>query len=162
MLDACPIRSRFRAGLIDLREEPTLTRRPRVIASSQSSDSPSEPPLLARIQTSLDDDKCEDIVTIDLKGRSSLCDAIVVATGRSTRHVAAVAENLAQRLKEWGFTGAHLEGLPQGDWVLLDAGDVIVHIFRAEVRAYYDIEGMWSVDERPLQKRGASHAGSAA
>ena len=123
---------------------------------------PSETPLLARILTSLDDDKAEDLVTIDLTGRSSLCDAIVVATGRSTRHVAALAENLGRRLKEWGFTRARVEGLPQGDWVLIDTGDVIVHLFRAEVRAYYDLEGMWSVDERPERRRRPSLAGSVA
>jgi ribosome-associated protein len=102
-------------------------------------------------------------VVIDLKGRSSLCDAIVVATGRSSRHVGSVAENLAQRLKEFGFSGARLEGLPQSDWVLIDAGDVIVHLFRAEVRAYYDLEGMWSVDEISQRRgSGASHAASMA
>ena len=119
--------------------------------------------MLARIVSSLDDDKAEDIVTIDLTGRSSLCDALVVATGRSSRHVAATAENLARRLKDAGFTGARIEGLPQGDWVLIDAGDVIVHLFRAEVRAYYDLEGMWSVDERSNRRHASSqHAGSAA
>lgn len=101
-------------------------------------------------------------MAIDLKGRSSLCDAIVVATGRSARHVAALAENLVQHLKEWGFTGARVEGLSQGDWVLIDAGDVIVHLFRAEVREYYDLESMWSVDERATRSRSTAHAGSAA
>jgi ribosome-associated protein len=123
---------------------------------------PAAPPLLARIQSTLDDGKAENIVTIDLKGRSSLCDAIVVATGRSARHVSALAENLATHLKEWGFTGARVSGLPQGDWVLIDAGDVIVHLFRAEVREYYDLESMWSVDERAGRKRAPAHAGSAA
>ena len=108
---------------------------------------PFEPALLARIQSSLEDDKAEDLVTIDLTGRSALTDALVLATGRSTRHVAALAENLARRLKEWGFGTARIEGLPQGDWVLIDTGDVVVHVFREEVRAYYDLEGMWSVDE---------------
>ena len=117
---------------------------------------------MARILSSLEDDKAEDIKTIDLTGRSSLCDAIVIATGRSSRHVAAVAENLARRLKEWGYPSPHMEGLPQGDWVLIDAGDVIVHLFREEVRAYYDLEGMWSVDERPERLRKPSRAGSAA
>jgi ribosome-associated protein len=141
----------------------TLSRKPRLSLSTPAEHPASEPPLLARIVSSLDDDKAEDIVTIDLTGRSSLCDAIVVATGRSTRHVAATAENLAQRLKDAGFTGARIEGLPQGDWVLIDAGDVIVHLFRAEVRAYYDLEGMWSVDERSTRRRSSSqHAGSAA
>jgi ribosome-associated protein len=118
--------------------------------------------LLERIQTSLDDGKAEDIVTIDLKGRSSLCDALVIATGRSARHVAALAENLATQLKQWGFHGARVEGQQQGDWVLIDAGDVIVHLFRAEVRAYYDLESMWSVDERAGKKRAGAHVSSAA
>lgn len=97
-------------------------------------------------------------MTIDLAGRSSLTDAIVIATGRSSRHVASLAENLGRRLKEWGFSGGRIEGLPQGDWVLIDAGDVIVHLFRNEVRAYYDLEGMWSVDEK---KPGARETASA-
>ncbi|MBN9558381.1 MAG: ribosome silencing factor [Alphaproteobacteria bacterium] len=96
---------------------------------------------------SLDDDKAEDIVTIDLEGRSSLADALVIATGRSARHVASTAEHLARRLKEAGYGTRPIDGLQQGDWVLVDAGDVIVHIFRQEVRDYYDLEGMWSVAE---------------
>lgn len=105
------------------------------------------PEVLARILASLDDDKAEEIVSIDLSGRSSLCDAIVVASGRSSRHVAAIAEHLARRLKEAGYGTRPMNGTGQGDWALVDAGDVIVHIFRPEVRAYYDLEGMWSVDE---------------
>ena len=116
-------------------------------SQSASPRAASEPTLLARVLSSLDDDKAEDIVTIDLEGRSSLCDAIVVATGTSSRHVASTAEHLVRRLKEAGYGTARVEGLPQGDWVLIDAGDVIVHLFRAEVRAYYDLEGMWSVGE---------------
>ena len=103
--------------------------------------------LLARIVKSLDDDKAEDIVTIDLEGRSSLADAIIIATGRSSRHVASIAEHLARKLKEAGYGTRPIDGATQGDWVLVDAGDVIVHIFRPEVRSYYDLEGMWSVDE---------------
>ncbi len=141
---------------------PTLTRMPRVKLSSPERPLPLNPPLLARILSSLDDDKAEDVVTIDLVGRSSLCDAIVVATGRSSRHVASLAENLARRLKEHDFGGVRIEGLPQGDWVLIDAGDVVVHLFRAEVRAYYDLEGMWSVDERDRRRVKTEHAGSAA
>lgn len=108
---------------------------------------PIEPTLLARILTSLDDDKAEDIVTIDLDGRSSLADAIVIANGRSARHVSSIAEHLARRLKEAGYGTRPIDGLQSGDWVLVDAGDVIVHIFRPEVRNYYDLEGMWSVQE---------------
>ena len=114
--------------------------------------------MLSRIITSLDDDKAEDSVTIALKGRSSLCDAVIVATGRSARHVASTAEHLARRLKEAGYGAPRVEGLPQGDWVLVDAGDVIVHLFRPEVRAYYDLEGMWSVDEPAQPKRESAAA----
>jgi len=71
-----------------------------------------------------------------------------------------LAENLARRWKEWGYGTARVEGLPQGDWVLIDAGDVVVHIFRSEVRAYYDLEGMWSVDEVSHRRRSAEHAGA--
>ena len=135
---------------------------PRVKLSSDTSTPPSEPTLLARILSALDDDKAEDIVTIDLTGRSSLCDAIVIATGRSTRHVASLAENLARRMKEWGWGGVRVEGLTQGDWVLIDAGDVIVHLFRAEVRSYYDLEGMWSVGEKGAKSPKPERVGSAA
>ena len=135
---------------------------PRVKLSSDKTSAPTEPALLTRIVSSLDDDKAEDIVTIDLKGRSSLCDAIVIGTGRSTRHVASLAENLARRLKEWGVGGVRVEGLTQGDWVLIDAGDVIVHLFRDEVRSYYDLEGMWSVGEKSGKSPKSERVGSAA
>jgi ribosome-associated protein len=116
-------------------------------AAAQSATEQAEPSLLSRILVSLDDDKAEDIVTIDLEGRSSLADSIIIANGRSQRHVSAIAERLARRLKEAGYGTRPVDGLGSGDWVLVDAGDVIVHIFRPEVRAYYDLEGMWSVKE---------------
>jgi ribosome-associated protein len=116
--------------------------------------SASDPTLLSRILASLDADKAEDIVTIDLEGRSSVADALVIASGRSARHVAAIAENLARKLKEAGYGARPVDGLSQGDWVLVDAGDVIVHVFRPEVRVYYDLEGMWSVRE---PERAAAH-----
>jgi ribosome-associated protein len=86
-------------------------------------------------------------VTIDLGGRSALADALVIASGRSARHVSAIAEHLARRLKEAGYGTRPVTGAGQGDWALVDAGDIIVHVFRPEVRDYYDLEGMWSVDE---------------
>jgi ribosome-associated protein len=113
-----------------------------------------DPVLLKRIIASLEDDKAEEITTIDLGGRSSLCDAIVVASGRSSRHVASIADHLARRLKEAGYGTRPVNGTQQGDWALVDAGDVIVHIFRPEVRSYYDLEGMWRVEE-PKRGKGS-------
>ena len=109
---------------------------------------PKAPPqsdLLMRILASLDGDKAENIVTINLEGRSALADAAVIASGRSSRHVAAIADHLARRLKEGGYGTRPVSGAAAGDWVLVDAGDVIVHVFRPEVRDYYDLEGMWNV-----------------
>lgn len=121
--------------------------RARKPAAAKTAKRETETTLLTRILTSLDDDKAEEIVTIDLKGRSSLSDVIVVANGRSSRHVASIAEHLARRLKEAGYGTRPVDGAGQGDWALVDAGDVIVHVFRPEVRSYYDLEGMWSVEE---------------
>jgi len=121
--------------------------RARKPAAAKTAKRETETTLLSRILTSLDDDKAEEIVTIDLKGRSSLSDIIVVANGRSSRHVASIAEHLARRLKEAGYGTRPVDGAGQGDWALVDAGDVIVHVFRPEVRSYYDLEGMWSVEE---------------
>ena len=98
------------------------------------------------ILNKLEDDKAEDIVAIDLLGKSPIADAVIVASGRSARHVNALADHLLRALKEAGFGRAQVEGLPAADWVLIDAGDVIVHLFRPEVRAFYQIEKIWSVD----------------
>ena len=92
----------------------------------------------------LDDAKAEDAVTIDLAGRSPMADHMVIASGRSDRHVGAIAEQLRTKLKQLGLTDIRIEGLPHCDWVLVDAGDVIVHIFRPEVRTFYNLEKMWS------------------
>jgi len=97
------------------------------------------------------------VVTIDLEGRSALADAIVIASGRSGRHVASIAEHLARRLKEAGYGTRPISGTGTGDWALVDAGDIIVHVFRPEVRDYYDLEGMWSVDE-PVKESGRAAA----
>ena len=102
--------------------------------------------LLSTILKSLDDDKAENIVSIGLTGKTSIADHMVVASGRSQRHVGAVADHLVRSLKEAGFGTAKVEGMPGCDWVLIDTGDVIVHIFRPEVREFYNIEKMWSAD----------------
>ncbi len=94
----------------------------------------------------LDDDKAQDIVVIDLKDKSSIADCMIVASGRSQRHVGAVADHLLRALKEVGAGKARVEGMPHCDWVLIDAGDVIVHLFRPEVRSFYNLEKIWSVD----------------
>jgi ribosome-associated protein len=98
------------------------------------------------IVSRLDADKAQDIVLIDLKGKSSVADAMIVASGRSHRHVGALADHLLRALKDHGHGRARVEGLPHCDWVLIDAGDVVVHIFRPEVRSFYNIEKIWSVD----------------
>ena len=95
---------------------------------------------------SLDDAKAEQVVAIDIAGKSSLADYMVVTTGRSNRHVAAVADQVVKALREKGFTKPRIEGLPHADWVLVDGGDVIVHIFRPEVREFYNIEKMWQAE----------------
>jgi ribosome-associated protein len=95
------------------------------------------------ILSRLDDMKAEDTVTIDLRGKSSFSDYMVVTTGRANRHVGAIAENVAKGLKESGIKSPHIEGLPNCDWVLIDSGDVIVHIFRPEVREFYNLERLW-------------------
>jgi ribosome-associated protein len=93
----------------------------------------------------LDEEKAQDVLFIDIQGRSALADALIVASGRSQRHVGAMADHLLRTLKDHGFGKARVEGLPHCDWVLIDAGDVIVHLFRPEVRAYYNLEKIWSV-----------------
>jgi ribosome-associated protein len=92
----------------------------------------------------LDDMKAEDTVTIDLNGKTAFADAMVVTSGRSNRHVGAVADRVLEGLKKAGIPDARVEGMPHCDWVLIDAGDVIVHVFRPEVRAFYDLEKMWA------------------
>ena len=99
--------------------------------------------LLASVLASVDDDKAEEIVQIDLRGRSDVADYMVICSGRSSRQVASISEKLADRLKEQFHLSAKMEGKETGDWVLIDAGDVIVHVFRPEVREFYDLEKMW-------------------
>ena len=102
--------------------------------------------LLKDIVHWLDEAKAENVVTIDLAGKSSIGDFMVVATGRSDRHVGAIADQLHRKLKENGRGRVRVEGLAACDWVLIDTGDIIVHVFRAEVREFYNLEKMWSAD----------------
>ena len=120
------------------------TRQVEAMSEGQTSQS-----LLDQITTWLDEAKAEEIVTIDLKGKSSMGDFMVIASGRTDRHVGAVADQLAQKLKEEGQTRVRVEGQPQCDWVLIDAGEVIVHVFRPEVREFYNLEKLWTPDRAP-------------
>ena len=101
--------------------------------------------LLALLETLLDDGKAVDVVVIDLAGKSDMADCMVVASGGSSRQINALAERLIRGIKTANFGSPGVEGLSQGDWVLLDAGDVIVHLFRPEIRAFYNLEKMWEV-----------------
>lgn len=112
--------------------------------------------LLERILTSLDDDKAEDVVQIDLRGKSSIGDYMVVASGRSTRQVSAMAEKLVDKLKQEFGLYSKIEGKDAGDWVLIDTADVIVHIFRPEVREFYQLEKMWQPDAPETPAPGAA------
>lgn len=108
-----------------------------------AADRPSSTVLLDRILASLDNEKAEDIVSIGLRGRSEMADHMVIASGRSSRQVASISEKLTERLKQEFGILCKVEGKETGDWVLIDAGDVIVHVFRPEVRAFYQLEKLW-------------------
>jgi len=106
-------------------------------------------PLLALVLQQLDDDQAQDVVTIDLEGKTSIADYMVIGSGRSTRQVASMAQKLAEKIKQAGFGPVKLEGLPAADWVLIDAGDIVVHLFRPEVRSFYNLERMWAFGDAP-------------
>ena len=101
------------------------------------------------VLTSLEDDKAEEILAIDIRGKSSFADMLIVASGRSARHVGALADHIMRKLKEFGVKDVRIEGLPHCDWVLVDAGDVVVHLFRPEVRSFYNIEKIWAGSPGP-------------
>ena len=132
---------------------PAATAAPSELTSDQ---------LLQRILSSLDDDKAEDVVTIGLRGRSAMADHMVIASGRNARQVASIAEKLVERLKEATGRSARVEGKETGDWVLIDADDVIVHVFRPEVREFYQLEKMWmpadALRSATLERLRADHA----
>lgn len=104
---------------------------------------PAEKVVLELVTASLDDDKAEDVVVIDLHGKTQIADHMVIASGLSQRQVGAMADHLREKLKKAGLKGLHVEGESQCDWVLIDGGDVIVHLFRPEVRAFYNLEKIW-------------------
>ena len=99
--------------------------------------------------------KAEDTLTIDLRNKSSIADYMVVSTGTSNRHVGSVADRVVKGLDEGGVSGVRVEGVPQCDWVLIDAGDVIVHVFRPEVRAFYNLEKMWTAPTTTGKRRAS-------
>lgn len=117
----------------------TVTPSPAAVAGTQK-------PLIDLILDTLDDAKAEETVAVDITGKSSLADHMIVTSGRSQRHVGAVADQVITALRENGYGKPRVEGLPHCDWVLVDAGDVILHIFRPEVREFYSLEKMWQAD----------------
>jgi ribosome-associated protein len=117
---------------------------------SSLGDAESVAALHALVMQSLDDDQAQETITIPLEGKSSIADHMVIASGRSSRQVASMAQKLAQRIKEQTGRNARIEGLPVADWVLIDAGDVIVHLFRPEVRSFYNLERMWGFVDMPV------------
>jgi ribosome-associated protein len=116
---------------------------PRPKPADASAEGQTSQALLELVLKSVDDDKAEDIVQIDLRGRSDVADYMVICSGRSSRQVASISEKLADRLKQEMRISVRMEGKETGDWVLIDAGDVIVHVFRPEVRDFYQLEKMW-------------------
>ena len=112
-------------------------------ANNKAAEKTTSEMLLARILTSLNNDKAEDIVQIDLRGKSSIGDYMIIASGRSSRQVAAISEKLVDNIKQDFGRSSKVEGKGAGDWVLIDAGDIVVHVFRPEVREFYQLEKMW-------------------
>ena len=115
-------------------------------------------PLQDVVTTSLEDDKAEDVIVINLTGKTSIADYMVIASGRSQRQVGAMADHLVERLKKAGLPSVPAEGMPQCDWVLIDAGDVIVHLFRPEVRNFYNLEKMWGLELPEPERAGGASA----
>lgn len=102
--------------------------------------------MAAAVISSLEDDKAEELLVIDLEGKSSVADQMIIASGRSARHVSSLADHVVRKLKEMGSGRARVEGLPNADWVLIDTGDIVVHLFRPEVRSFYNLERIWGED----------------
>lgn len=153
--------------LINTSKETALpvTRTSKSVTSSVSKpdSAPSQPAtpdpleLAQLVVQQLDDDKAENILNIPLAGKSPMADAMVVASGRSARHVAALADHVSRKLKEAGVGTVRVEGLPNADWVLIDAGDIIIHIFRPEVREFYNLERIWASDAPPTTRAATAN-----
>lgn len=122
---------------------PAGTATPSIIAMTETKKQLTADELHARIVEQLEDDQAQELISIPLGGKSSVADYMIVASGRSTRQVAAMAQKLSEKVKSFGEPSPRIEGLPAADWVLIDAGDVVVHLFRPEVRSFYNLERMW-------------------
>lgn len=131
-------------------------RKERIIPKAKSA--PDAAKLLKTVQKTLDDDKAQDVVVIDLNGKTSMGDYMVIASGTSQRQVGAMADHLQENLKAKGVSGITAEGAAHCDWVLIDAGDIIIHLFRPEVRSFYDLEKFWN---GPPQASGETVSASA-
>jgi ribosome-associated protein len=129
----------------------TQPRRPQ-IPTRKRKVPPAVKSVLKLVETSLDADKAEEIVTVDLTTKSAIADYMVLATGRSQRQLSSMADHLVEKLKASGHSPVPVEGQAQGDWVLIDAGDVVVHLFRPEVRAHYNLEKMWGAELPELER----------
>jgi ribosome-associated protein len=161
LTDAVAIRSKSLHVVLAVKPAITRTATLTTSAFSQNSQAPasssaagvlSADRLADKILSSLEEAKAEEVVSIDLAGKTALADTMIIATGRSTVHVGAIADRVIKACKAAGVSAPRVEGLPQCDWVLVDAGDVIVHIFRPEVRQFYNLEKMWGGD-RPREMR---------
>ncbi len=128
-----------------------VARKAKTAPVSRSRPSPKE--ILSFVLKRLDDEKAEDTTAIDLKGKTTIADHMVITSGRSQRHVGAIAQHLVEELTKHGLRGVRVEGVPHCDWVLIDSGDVIVHVFRPEVRNFYNLEKMWARARAPKAER---------
>ena len=133
---------------------PATARAPKPAPKPASQLDPKVDALHALILASHDDDQAVETISIPLAGKSSVADYMVIASGRSTRQVASMANKIAQKIKDTTGERVSIEGLPTADWVLIDAGDVIVHLFRPEVRSFYNLERMWAFGDLPTDTYG--------
>lgn len=151
--DGLPLREKEGLALTTALQMQTKPRSRKAAAPKGAAAPPPASTLASRIMATLEDMKAEETVVIDLANKTSLADTMFITTGRSNRHVGAIADEVAKALKEAGET-VRIEGVPHCDWVLIDAGDCIVHVFRPEVRAFYNLEKMWGEDRPGERKAG--------